>query len=176
MRIKVSKLTKPQEFPKSIKEEPGCYVWWFSENWAPGRLKELLAEVDSNQIRKIKINGETYLALYFGISKDIKKRINWHISQKHSPSAVKSGYLSTLRQTICAILNKNMSSAEKVVNDTMQDNCYLELDYTDDYATAQKNETKELATNCYLLNIKSNKCAPKEVIQKIKKWRKDSKR
>ena len=50
-----------------------------------------------------------YYCLYVGIAikESIRARLNWHVNQCHSESAVKSGTLSTLRQTLSSLAAGN---------------------------------------------------------------------
>ena len=73
---------------------PGVYCWWFKQDVALELLKAF-PEFDRDKLQSRQIDGETYLALYFGISKNLKERIEWHVSQQHTPSAVKSGKILT---------------------------------------------------------------------------------
>lgn len=157
----------------TIKTLPGIYRWWFKEEGAMMILNQL-PHVDMNMIQKRKINDKTHFALYFGISKDLKGRIKWHTCQHHTTSSVKSGYLSTLRQTLSAFLNTDMSKSESILNEFIEENCYWEWDYTNTHQDAINKEKKELASSTYYypLNISDNKSAPKEIICCVKDLRK----
>ncbi|MBR4561461.1 MAG: hypothetical protein IKO23_06060 [Bacteroidales bacterium] len=157
-----------------VEKKPGCYIWWFDKNGKDMLLKSL---PDFN-ISSIPRKGN-YYALYYGIAKDCRQRINWHINQKHSFSAVKSGYLSTLRQTLSALLGKDMTCSEKDVNDFMDTHCCWSWEYTPSRETAEDIESVELSTqskNCYPLNIQKNKTVSHDVIQKLTELRKKHKK
>jgi len=141
----------------------GVYRWWFKEDAAMQLLKQL-PPVNTERIAKRLIDSDSYWALYFGISGNMRQRVAWHINQKHTPSAVKSGFLSTLRQTISALLPKDMTKSQKLVNSLMDDNCYLEWEYTQSEEDAEDFETKELSQSQYIyaLNRAKNKTVPKE--------------
>ena len=143
----------------AINNCPGVYRWWFREDVAQ-RLLSNLPQVDTKRISKRMLDdgNHCYWALYFGISKDLQQRIVWHISQSHTTSAVKSGFLSTLRQTISALLNQDMTKSQKSVNSIMND-CYWEWDYVATEEDADDIETKELSQSLYIypLNIAMNK-------------------
>ena len=97
-----------------ISNREGIYCWWFKKNSAEIILRKLgLDESEINRIQKRDIEGEEYWALYFGISNDMLGRAKWHILQKHSVSAVKHGTLSTLRQSLSALLDIDMSFSEE---------------------------------------------------------------
>lgn len=152
---------------------PGVYCWWFKQDVALELLKAF-PEFDRDKLQSRQIDGETYLALYFGISKNLKERIEWHVSQQHTPSAVKSGYLSTLRQTLSGILGENMSISEQSVNNLIDDNCYWEWECTSSEDDAKKREKTELTQSvyCYPLNIHGNKTISKECLKALKELRK----
>ena len=152
---------------------PGVYCWWFKQ-CAAFELLKAFPEFDRDKLQSRQIDGETYLALYFGISKNLKERIEWHVSQHHSLSAVKSGYLSTLRQTLSAVLHKDMSISKQSVNRLMDDNCYWEWECTDSENDAKEREKAELTQSiyCYPLNIQGNKTISKECLKALKELRK----
>ena len=137
----------------------GVYRWWFKKD-AALKLLATFPQLRINKLLHRKIDGEVYLALYYGISINLKQRAKWHICQHHTNSAVKSGYLSTLRHTLSALLGKDLSISEKCVNDFMDHNCYFEWDYS---GNPQDEEKKELTqtTYCYPLNIQGNKSVSK---------------
>lgn len=159
-----------------LTKSPGVYRWWFKESCINNILSSLPLTTDEiNKIQKDVINGETYYALYFGISKDMFGRAKWHIVQKHTQSSVNHGALSTLRQTLSALLNKDMSAAESCVNQFMDNNCYWEWEYDNN---PKSKEIAELTSKyvCYPLNIKENKTVNKDVLNGLKKLRKEYKK
>lgn len=162
----------------SVNNCPGVYRWWFREDVAQ-RLLSNLPQVDTKRISKRMLDdgNHCYWALYFGISKDLKQRIVWHITQTHTTSAVKSGFLSTLRQTISALLNQDMTKSQKAVNSVL-DTCYWEWDYADTEKDADDIETKELSQSLYIypLNIAMNKTVSKGHLKCLTKLRKEFKK
>ena len=157
---------------------PGVYRWWFREDVAQ-RLLSNLPQVDTKRISKRMLDdgNHCYWALYFGISKNLKQRIVWHITQQHTRKSVESGFLSTLRQTISALLNQNMTKSQKSVNSIMND-CYWEWDYVATEEDADDIETKELSQSLYIypLNIAMNKTVSKEHLKCLTKLRKEFKK
>ena len=159
-----------------ICKQPGIYCWWFKKDSAERILSILnLKESEIDRIQKREIEGEEYWALYFGISNDMLGRAKWHILQKHSISAVKYGTLSTLRQSLSALLDIDMSCSEDAVNKFMDRNCYWEWEYTDDF---KEKETIELSSDnkCYPINIQENQKIGKDIIKKLKDIRKKHKK
>ena len=159
-----------------ISNRKGIYCWWFKKNSAEIILSKLdLNENEINRIQKRDIEGEEYWALYFGISNDMLGRAKWHILQKHSVSAVKHGTLSTLRQSLSALLDIDMSFSEEDINMFMDNNCYWEWEYTDN---SKIEETNALRSNdkCYPLNIQDNLTVGKDIIKNLKRIRKEHKK
>jgi hypothetical protein len=122
---------------------------------------------------------EEYIALYFGISKDMRGRIRWHASQKHSPSAVSKGFLSTLRQTLSALLDIPMTESYQTINDFIDSNCIWEWTHTDTLEAARQVELNTLSPNSpyyYPLNVESNHTIHKEAVKWLKQQRKEYRR
>ena len=87
-------------------DSPVLYKWWFKYDkriWD----KFVSNGIDTARLEVRNIDGEDYYALYVGIGASCISRFRWHIipSVHHTPSAVKSGVISTLRKTLCALLD-----------------------------------------------------------------------
>lgn len=96
-----------------MKNTPVVYRWWFPS--IPECVgKEECLEMDKIEQRVIK--RKIYYALYCGIGINCQQRFKWHIMQHHSASNIKYGTLSTLRQTLSAVCDIDMSKSELVVN------------------------------------------------------------
>ena len=159
-----------------IEKQPGVYRWWFKAEGAKRILTQLnLSPSEYNMIARREIEGTEYWALYFGISSDMLGRAKWHIMQKHSQSAVKHGTLSTLRNTLGALLKEDMSKSMDKVNEFMDDNCYWEWEYNDP-AEVEKAELSSESGKCYPLNIKSNKTVECKVRKKLRDLRRKHKK
>lgn len=115
---------------------------------------------------------------HFGMSKDLLDRLKWHICQKHTTSEIKSGYISTFRQTLSGVLGLDASLSENAVNDLLDSHCLVEYDYTDTEKEAKLREEAELCAPDYYypLNIQSNKSVPKIVRQQIQAARQQHKK
>lgn len=159
----------------NIPTEPGVYRWWFPKEIAEKLLLPLEC-VDNKSIDKDDVNGEQYWCLYLGISKNLRQRIRWHIAQKHTRSAVDSGYLSTLRKTISALLDskKNPMETEQAVNKVL-DECYWDWETMPTHPEAKKKEKEILSENYLPLNIQDNKVVDYSVINKLKDLRREYK-
>lgn len=176
--IKVSSLRgQLADNSSGIEKRSGVYCWWFKTEGAKKILAQLsLSPSECDMIARKEIEGTEYWALYFGISSDMLGRAKWHIAQEHKPSAVKHGTLSTLRNTLGALLGKNMSKSMDIVNKFMDNNCYWEWEYNDDSAEVEKAELSAESGKCYPLNIKSNKTVRSEVRKKLRDLRRKHKK
>ena len=152
----------------AVEKRPGVYRWWFPKDDADELLSHfknriLLKDV---KLQERKINEMEYVALYFGISSDMNRRIRWHIRGPFRSS--------TLRRTLRAIIAPNDSddSAASIVNQWL-DNCYWEWDYTDTTEKAEQLETAELSQLkfAYPLNISKNETMPSAWIAELKNLR-----
>ena len=159
-----------------VSNTPGVYRWWFKEDVLG--LGTFPKFTNNLKLQRKIIDSDTYYALYFGMSKNMEERIKWHICNAHKPSAVKSGFLSTLRQSISALLEVPMSQSQSYVNKFMDDYCYLEWDYTKTVQDAKNIEHTELTQHdySYPLNIQGNTTVTKEHLKKLKKLRTDFKK
>lgn len=169
-RIKVASIVGVSVSKISIPEKPGVYRWWFPESLAVSLLSSL-SGVDSDCIQKEKIDDQNYWCLYFGISRNLRERICWHVNQHHTKSAVKSGFLSTLRQTLSALLKTKASVSEDAV-DSILKQCYWDYCEYAAISDAQNDETNELLANYYPINLRGNKAVSKETIASLKGLRK----
>lgn len=169
-------------------DHPGTYRWWFHGN----SLKYLGLSTNNNLLCSSKsvVNGQTYYALYFGIAvkETIRKRLNWHINQKHSTSNMKSnGPLSTLRRTLGALLLYNnpkqsisIANSQAVIDGFMDKYCVVEwMPYTsggDIKKEIEAIETAELKNPNYWypLNLDKNNspCKDKVYSNELSKKRK----
>ena len=151
-----------------VEKRPGVYRWWFFKADADDLLAHfknsiLLKDIE---LQERKINGKQYMALYFGISSDMSRRIRWHIRGPFRSS--------TLRRTLRAIIapGSDDKTAEKMVNQLI-DSCYWEWDYTETAEKAEQLETAELAQHefAYPLNISKNETMPAVWIAELKNLR-----
>ena len=156
-----------------VEKRPGVYRWWFPK----AEAKKLLADfknhalIDARKLQEVSIQGAPYLALYFGISNDMSRRIRWHIRGPFKSS--------TLRRTLRAIIapDADDNTAETIVNKLI-DSCFWEWEYTETVEQAECRETEELAQHkfAYPLNISKNNTVPPEWITELKQLRADLKK
>ena len=144
-------------------DRPGWYRWWAPEL----ALKYLLGEA-YNDILHVLTKGEGELdglcCIYVGVAikESLRKRLNWHINQKHADSNIKSGALSTLRQTISSLVGKSQGD-ERATNDLIDlltVECFpVDLKIKSDEAKAKIKsiEDQEIDRNALPLNIRGNR-------------------
>lgn len=147
---------------RKIKKQPGAYRWWFPKEEAKELLE--LANFKSEMLkgkRKLKerkIDGETYIAMYYGRSDNMRSRICNHLVGPFGES--------TLRKTIGSIYATKIDIDDArllVANvddlvDELIDKCYWEYEYVESGKEAENMEKEALAQNeiAYPLNIKAN--------------------
>jgi len=115
-----------------ITKGPIVYYWWFKTSC----FNELFSNFPKNEINFNKllfkeIENETFALLYIGKGKNGNDRlIKYHIldSQNFHNSGVENGRLSSLRQTLCGLLNLRMSKSKVSVDDFMDKNCFVEYE------------------------------------------------
>lgn len=173
-RVLVKDLKEKDPKFLSVAKEPGVYRWWFPRDLAEKLLKPL-ADVDTKQISKEIVDGEEYWCLYVGIAKDLRQRIRWHACQKHSPSAVKHGFLSTLRQSISALLGLDQTMSAADVSDILE-KCYWDWCPTATKEDAEDIEKEQLISGYFPINIQGNKNVDPAVIKRLKELRKKHKK
>ena len=154
----------------------GVYCWWFDET-AYKKLLGNASGIDCSRLITATYKGKEYYALYFGQAKKktLAARLKWHICQKHTPSAVKSGALSTLRQTISALLGIDEAKSESAVNQLMDDHCLVEC-WSIGLAKIDAVEHQVINQGYFPLNIQSNKSVSSEWKKFLKSRRKDVKK
>jgi hypothetical protein len=114
-----------------ITKEPIVYYWWFKTSCFNNLLSLLNGEINVENIVTKKINNEDYGLLYIGKGKNGHDRlIKYHIydSQNFHNSGVVNGRLSSLRQTLCGLLQLQMSISKVAINDFMDQNCFVEFE------------------------------------------------
>lgn len=149
-----------KEMCASVPKTPGVYKWWAKRDILEKLLGKLNLKIDDVLQYLEVVDG--YFCIYIGIAKSMQMRLNWHILDKHTKSSVKSGYLSTLRQTLSSIFGADMMD-EKTTSEIIDK---LSLTYEivagDEDCAINKIKEKEkflLRNNpkLYILNIHGNK-------------------
>jgi hypothetical protein len=128
---------------KSIAEGPVLYRWWFPEDFVDALIDKFKNLEKSDLERKeIKCDNKcyNYYALYFGKSKNGRKRFNQHTSKNIDKS--------TLRRTIHAIIS---TPSEKILC-----KCYFEWVEVDNENLLECLEAMCIVSGKYPLNIEGN--------------------
>ena len=107
-KLAAFELRDKTQFNSIPNDMPGYYKWWAKGRELQTILNKLgisFSEIETSLER----DGDFY-CIYVGVAikESIRKRLNWHINQVNKSSNVKSGTLSTLRQTISSIVGENM--------------------------------------------------------------------
>lgn len=159
----------------TLPQTPVVYKWWFKE--IPQAVS-CHSQINLNAIDKRVFDRTTYYALYVGIGVDCRMRFKWHINQKHTQSNVKAGVLSTLRQTLSALLGIDMTQSEQAVNDYINKNCLIEWQTYPNYTKVQLEniETQTIKNGYYPLNIVKNRTMDKSWLKDLKALRKNYKK
>lgn len=154
---------------------PVLYKWWFK---CDGKLFDIFVEhkIYKKNLEKKVIDGVDYYALYVGIGRSCISRFCWHIipSVHHTPSAVKAGTISTLRQTLCALMGIKMVKGEQYVNNYIDSNCVIEWNTLSPNISMEELKSEEKKTiqgGYYPLNIQENTSLPKEWLDYLRKIR-----
>jgi hypothetical protein len=137
-----------------VPEIPGFYTWYF----APKVAKELLKNLDLDSEKLLLHSLKSgHIALYCGIANNLKERLDWHSAQSLKPSALNSGFLSTLRLTLLSLSNfsYDATETESQLNELL-DSCLFKWESTTSKKVAEDLEQATLKSGCYPLNLQHN--------------------
>jgi hypothetical protein len=124
-----------------IPDLPGYYKWW-----APGSIvKKLLGDFYEQLLPHLTQGQEEfggYCYIYVGIAtKSLRERLDWHVNQKHSLSAIKSGFLSTFRASISSLISGDQSDTDET-NDIINE-MLVEYEISEDFKEMERMEMKK---------------------------------
>ena len=181
MIIEAKKLRDKDILQTISDDRPGYYNWWAPYDALDILLKEL--DIKFEDISPYMEKKNDLYSIYVGIAvkESLRKRLNWHVNQKHSETAVVSGTLSTLRQTISSVVAHDQYNEEKT-NEFID---MLIIEYFEEPNEIKSLEAKQqihnierelLASHLRILNIQENN-HPKaiDIKKKLKAIRKGSK-
>ncbi len=146
---------------QQISTQAGFYRWFMPSELA----QELRVPIDECEY----VEDQGYL-VYVGIAKSMRQRLVWHVTQKHLPSSVKSGFLSTLRQTLSGLARVPMDDTGTV--DHIIDQMFVEFEYCGSKEEAHSIEQECFQTYVLPLNIMGNQ---HPFTKELKRLRKESK-
>jgi len=150
-------------------DRPGWYRWWAPEAEARALLDSPhLRSKYSAGLLSLLPGGSGILAGFHGVytgiavKESLRARLDWHINQRHRESAVRSGTLSTLRQTLSSLLAGDQR--DEAATNAFLDNLLVEY-YPVDLPIGseaardflESNEQKDMDERILVLNIKDNK-------------------
>jgi len=139
-----------------ISNDSIIYYWWFKSVILPDLLKDL--PCDSNKIKYKIIDDDEYALLYIGKAINAHNRlVNYHILDKNNfhEKGIVNRRLSSLRQTLCGLLSLPMSSAKELINEFMDQNCYVEWCFIISSKDLDNLETKCIRENYLPLNYQN---------------------
>ena len=143
-------------------DQPGWYRWWAPEPALRLLLGKYYDGLEPSLTRGAgELEGYRYIYVGVAIKESLRKRLNWHINQKHSVSSVKCGALSTLRQSISSLVGTSQGDKEATDNliDMLTVECHpVELAIRSDQAKNEigRTEASEMSQHVLPLNLKSN--------------------
>jgi hypothetical protein len=162
-------LRNKKELENIPNDRPGWYRWWAMESEVivlldSKFLTQKYFNMFSAKLHKGDGNLNNYYYIYTGVAvkESIRSRLNWHINQPHTKSAVEHGALSTLRQSLSSLVAGNQRD-EKATNnfiDTLIVEYFpIESKIKDFEAKKylESNETLEMDKYILILNIQKNK-------------------
>lgn len=104
MRTISPKTLRNKSALRAVPDVPGWYRFW-----APGPVvKELLGDFYQSlrpglTAGRGRLSGYYYVYVGIAAKESVRDRLDWHINQRHSYSAVKSGFLSTFRTSLSSL-------------------------------------------------------------------------
>lgn len=164
-----AKALRQRQYLESVPgDKPGWYRWWAMEEDLKKLLDSAFLEKKHFEtIRPYLIQGEGplehYFCIYVGvaINESIQSRLNWHVNQKHSQTAVTTGFLSTLRQSISSLVASDQYNED--ATNRFLDRLFVEytaLDYPINSIRARHTiencELAEMRRGLIPINIKDN--------------------
>lgn len=147
-----------RDLTQKITDHPIIYKWWFRQDIIITLLDKVISEIDISKI--LVKNG--YALLYIGSGINGHNRlIKYHIldADNYHIKGVYNRRLSSLRQTLCGLLDCNMSSGFEFINDFIDKYCKIEWRIVN--VKTKKDleliEKKEIIDNYLPLNWKNTK-------------------
>jgi len=154
---------------RGISRTPGHYKWWAPkaalETILPG---DFLGQIFPRlTMRRILIGDEShdYYYVYAGTASNVRQRLGWHVNRINRLSAIRSGALSTLRQTLSSIAAHDQSDTG--ATNELIDQMYIEYYVDGVLQYAQDWEKGEIRDNVLPLNIQHQR---HRLLVGYKKW------
>jgi hypothetical protein len=166
----------------NVPTKKGIYFWLIKKNGYEA-LSNFIEINRLQEVYELDINDNKYDLVYIGTAgtgkkgnSNLQERINWHISQTHSPNNICHGTLSTLRTGISSIVSDDLElpNTEQLVNNIFEK--YFKLyfiKYDGEFESYIDNDERILIQIIKpLFNLKNN---PNAKSNSIKNFTKDYK-
>ena len=162
-------------------DKPGYYKWWANKDELLIILDKLNMQFDDIANSLERKDGKYCIYVGVAIKESIRKRLNWHVNDKHTDNRVKNGTLSTLRKSIVSLVGDD--AFDKAATNEFIDRLDIEY-YSSDNPIKSQAAMVELHTiekdllsgkYLYILNIQENKhaLAPKQLLKQFRKQAKE---
>lgn len=142
-----------------ITNEPIVYYWWFKTSICNTLLHKLQSEIDESKIKRIQFDGKEYCLLYVGQAKKGHDRlVKYHIldASNFHEEGIENGFLSSLRTTLCGLLDLPMSLSKTAINNFMDQNCMVQWENCE-LAALNEREKERIRSNYLPLNYQHTK-------------------
>lgn len=142
-----------------ITKQPIVYYWWFKVDCFQNLLSRLNSEIDLKKLVIKKYDNQDYGLLYIGKGINGHDRLikyHMHDSQNFHSTGVQNGRLSSLRQTLCGLLQLPMSTSKEMINNFMDENCAIEFEVCD-ANELDRCEYEKISKNYLPLNYQNTK-------------------
>lgn len=153
-----AKMLRHKESLSAITTSPGLYRWWAKLDSIERLLSSKYLGKDYTGLIKHLTTGtdelKSYHLIYVGISKNLRMRLGWHVNQRHRDSSVKSGYLSTFRQTLSSLLSKNQY--DEKTTDKFIDGLVIEYQENPSHKKVEVMEQEQIQEHHLPLNLRGN--------------------
>ncbi|MCR8666236.1 hypothetical protein NO995_00940 [Aestuariibaculum sp. M13] len=142
-----------------ITNSPIVYYWWFKTDIFNQLLNKLNSEIDLNKIKRNQFNGIEYGLLYVGQAKKGHDRlVKYHMldSNNFHLKGVENGFLSSLRTTLCGLLELPMTLSKNKIDEFIDENCIVEWENSS-LEELNQLEKKRIQDNYLPLNYQHTK-------------------
>ncbi|MDE6200598.1 MAG: hypothetical protein K2M47_01785 [Clostridiales bacterium] len=157
--------------------KPGYYKWWAGKGEILNILSKLNMQFDDIVNSLEQKDGKYCIYVGVAIKESLRKRLNWHVNDKHTDNRVKNGTVSTLRKSIASLVGDDAS--DKAATNEFIDRLDIEY-YLSDNPIKSQEAIVELHTiersllsgeYLYILNIQENRhdLAPKQLLKQLRK-------
>jgi len=136
-----------------VEENPVVYRWWFKQSAVKKLLKKLNKYIIWDDLCEQNIHGQNYVLLYVGKGNSGKGRlVDYHILDKNNfhKTGILNGRISSLRASVCGLLDIPMSTGRAFIDSYFDNNCYVEWSVIK--TDLKDAETKDLKSKYLPLN------------------------